>query len=193
MRAICVFCGSNMGGRDDYAGAATAFGRTLAEEGIRLVYGGANVGLMRLVANGALEAGGEVVGIIPEALKARELAHPGLTELHTVKSMHERKAMMADFSDGFVALPGGPGTMEEMFEIWTWAQLGYHRKPVGLLNVAGFFDPLLAFLDHQVAERFMRIEHRRMLVVSQSAAEIVAGFRAYEPPVVEKWIKAGER
>lgn len=193
MNAVCVFCGSNTGARDDYADAAAWLGRSLAERGIRLVYGGADVGLMRIVANSALKAGGEVVGIIPAALVDRELAHPGLTELHTVASMHERKAMMSDLSDGFVALPGGAGTMEEMFEVWTWAQLGYHRKPVGLLNVAGFFDPLLAFLDHQMRERFMRAEHRDMLVVAADPDDLVDRFAAYEPPVVEKWIKAGER
>lgn len=193
MRSVCVFCGSNTGAREEYGEAAAALGRTLAEEGIRLVYGGANLGLMRLVADAALAAGGEVVGIIPEALVAREIAHPGLTELHRVASMHERKAMMADRSDAFVALPGGAGTLEEFFEVWTWAQLGDHQKPVGLLNAAGFFDKLLAFLDHQVAERFMRIEHRQMLVVSDDPAEIVEGFCSYAPPVVEKWITASER
>jgi uncharacterized protein (TIGR00730 family) len=193
VRSICVFCGSNTGGREAYAEATRNVGRTIAERGFRLVYGGGAVGLMGVLADAALAAGGEVVGVIPGVLVEREIAHTGLTELRPVNSMHERKAMMADLSDGFVALPGGAGTLEEFFEIWTWGQLGHHRKPVGLLNVAGFFDPLIAFLDRQEAERFMRREHRDMLIVERDPAPLLDRFETYRAPVVEKWIRTGER
>ena len=193
MKSVCVFCGSNFGASDAYAEAARELGRVLAGRGLQLVYGGAKVGLMGAVADAALAAGGKVVGIMPGALVEREIAHIGLTELHTVGSMHERKALMADLSDGFVALPGGAGTMEELFEVWTWGQLGHHRKPVGLLNANGFFDPLLVFLDRQRSEMFMRQEHRDMLMVESDPARLLDRFEAYEPPVVEKWIRRGER
>ncbi len=193
MRSVCVFCGSSPGRNGLYAEAARTLGRTIAGNGLRLVYGGAMVGLMGEVADAALAAGGEVVGVIPVALVERELAHKGLTTLHEVKSMHERKAMMADLSDAFLALPGGIGTLEELFEIWTWAQLGHHRKPVGVLNVEGYFDPLLAFLDHQCREGFMRSEHRGMLVVESEPERLLTRFAGYEPPSVVKWINTGER
>jgi uncharacterized protein (TIGR00730 family) len=193
MHSVCVFCGSNGGAGELYAEAARSFGRTLAERGLRLVYGGAAVGLMGELADAALTAGGEVVGVIPQALVEREIAHAGLTDLHPVKSMHERKALMSDLSDAFVALPGGAGTLEELFEIWTWGQLGHHEKPVGLLNVAGFFDALIAFVDHQVEERFMRVEHRNMLIVEDDPERLLARFETYRAPVVEKWIRNGER
>ena len=193
MQSICVFCGSNFGARDAYAEAAQRLGRLIAERGLRLVYGGAKVGLMGALADAALAAGANVVGVIPGALVEREIAHAGLTEIRTVNSMHERKALMADLSDGFVAMPGGAGTMEEAFEVWTWGQLGHHRKPVGLLNVAGFFDPLLAFLDHQRREMFMRQEHRDMLLVENDPARLLERFDSYQPPVVDKWIRRGER
>ena len=193
MNSVCVFCGSNFGAREIYAVAAATVGRAIAGRGLRLVYGGSKVGLMGIVADAALAAGGQVVGIIPAALVAREVAHAGLTELHQVGSMHERKKMMADLSDGFIALPGGAGTLEELFEVWTWAQLGHHKKPVGILNVGGFFDALLAFLDHQAGERFMRSEHRDMLLEGTDAAVLLERFDSYEAPVVEKWIKRDER
>ena len=193
MQSVCVFCGSNFGASEAYAEAARALGQAIAGRGLRLVYGGAKVGLMGAVANAALQAGGAVVGVIPEALVAREIAHTGLTETHAVKSMHERKALMADLSDGFIALPGGAGTLEETFEIWTWAQLGHHRKPVGILNVDGFYDALIAFIDHQAAELFMRREHRDMLVVDTEPQRLLDRFVSYQPPVVEKWIRRGER
>jgi uncharacterized protein (TIGR00730 family) len=193
MRSVCVFCGSNVGARDVYSEAARDLGRTLAARRLRLVYGGAAVGLMGILADAALTAGGEVVGIMPEALIAREIAHPGLTELRSVKSMHERKAMMADLADAFVALPGGAGTLEEVFEIWTWGQLGHHKKPVGLLNVAGFFDRLLDFIDWQCREAFIREEHRDMLLVDTDPGPLLDRFETYQPPVVDKWIRAGER
>jgi len=193
LRSVCVFCGSNAGARSVYAEAAREVGRAVAERGLTLVYGGAAVGLMGALADSALAAGGRVVGVIPTALVEREIAHPHLTETHQVKSMHERKAKMADLSDAFLALPGGAGTLEEVFEIWTWAQLGHHKKPVGLLNVDGFFDALLAFLDHQTRERFMRPEHRDMLIVESDPGELLRRFESYTPPVIEKWIRAGER
>ncbi len=193
MRSLCVFCGSNAGARDLYVKAAQDVGRAAAERGLRLVYGGASVGLMGALADAALAAGGEVVGVMPRALIEREIEHKGLTELHEVGSMHERKALMSDLSDAFLALPGGAGTLEEVFEVWTWAQLGHHRKPVGLLNAGGYFDLLIAFLDHQARERFMRPEHRNMLMAEDRAEGILDRFERYQPPVVEKWIAGGER
>jgi hypothetical protein len=193
MQSVCVFCGSNFGAREAYSQAAVALGRTIARRGLRLVYGGAKVGLMGIVADAALAAGGTVTGVMPTALVQREVAHAGLTELHEVGSMHERKKLMADLSDGFVALPGGAGTLEELFEIWTWAQLGHHRKPVGVLNVAGFFDGLLRFLDHQSEERFMRAEHRGMLLAGTDPAELLDRFATYQAPAVDKWIRRDER
>lgn len=172
---------------------AREVGRTIAERGLDLVYGGAAVGLMGALADAALAAGGAVIGVIPAALVEREIAHPGLTELHQVRSMHERKAVMADRSDAFLALPGGAGTLEEIFEAWTWAQLGHHTKPVGLLNVEGFFDALIAFLDHQCRERFIRSEHRDMLIVECDPEKLLNRFATYRPPVVEKWIRGTER
>jgi hypothetical protein len=193
LQSVCVFCGSNTGSREFYAEQAVELGREIAARGLRLVYGGSKLGLMGILADAALAAGGSVIGVIPGALVERELAHAALTELHQVKSMHERKAMMADLADGFVAMPGGAGTLEEFFEIWTWAQLGHHRKPVGLLNAGGFFDGLLAFLDHVEGERFMRREHRDMLLVDADPRRLLDSCDGYEPPLVEKWIRAGER
>ena len=193
MQAVCVFCGSNFGAREAYAAAARQVGRAIAERGLRLVYGGSKVGLMGVVADAALAEGGAVTGVIPTALVEREVAHAGLTELHQVASMHDRKGKMADLSDAFIALPGGAGTMEELFEVWTWGQLGHHSKPAGLLNVDGFFDGLVAFLDHQAGERFMRQEHRDMLLVESEPSRLLDRFAAYRPPVVTKWISRGER
>jgi hypothetical protein len=182
-----------VGVRPQYRDAATALGRALAERGDELVYGGSKVGLMGAVADATLAAGGKAIGIIPTALRDKEIAHEGLTELHIVGSMHERKAMMADLSGGFVALPGGIGTFEELFEIWTWAQLGYHRKPVGLLDIEGYYAKLLAFLDHSVEEGFVRAEHRGMAIVERDPGRLLDRFAFYEPPTVVKWIKSGER
>ncbi len=166
-----------------------ALGTLLARKGIGLVYGGARVGLMGAVADAALAAGGEVIGVIPRALEAREVAHQGLTQLHVVATMHARKAMMAELSDAFVALPGGAGTLEEIFEVWTWAQLGDHRKPCGLLNVAGFFDGLTGFLDHAAGEGFMQGAHRGMLLAAPTPEAMLAAIRTYQPPVaVSKWL-----
>jgi uncharacterized protein (TIGR00730 family) len=187
-----VFCGSNGGGRPAYRDTALALGAALADAGIGLVYGGASVGLMGAVADGALARGGEVIGVLPRALADRELAHPGLTALHVVASMHERKAMMAELSDGFVALPGGLGTFEELFEIWTWAQLGYHRKPVAVLNVEGYYDGLLGFLDHTVREAFVKPAHRDALIVDREIATLLEAMRRYAAPTTPKWIVRGE-
>ncbi|MBO6757793.1 MAG: TIGR00730 family Rossman fold protein [Roseibium sp.] len=189
MNSICVFCGSSGGSRTAYADAARDTGRTIADAGLTLVYGGADVGLMGLVADAALAAGGDVVGILPAALKDKEIGHNGLTELHVVGSMHERKAMMADRSDAFMALPGGTGTLEEIFEVWTWGQLGLHQKPCGLLNTGGFYDSLIRFLDHQTAEGFMKPEMRTMVQVAETPADLIAKFRAYTPPSTPKWIR----
>lgn len=189
---LCVFCGSNLGTRPEYQAAARALGTALGARGIGLVYGGARVGLMGAVADAALAAGGEVIGVIPQALRDKEVAHTGLTDLRVVGSMHERKALMADLSDGFVALPGGLGTYEELFEVWTWAQLGFHAKPVAVLDVAGFYAPLAAFLDAAVGEGFVRREHRGMLLVESEPVRLLERMVAYTPPVVEKWLVRGE-
>lgn len=188
MKRVCVFAGSSVGIHAEYQDAARALGRTLAERGIGLVYGGARVGLMGIIADATLTAGGEAIGVIPAALVAREIAHEGLTELRIVSSMHERKALMADLSDAFIAVPGGWGTLEEFFEVLTWAQLGLHRKPCGLLNVLGYFDGLLSFLEHAVGERFLRREYASMIAVAASPAALLDRLGSYAPPTVEKWI-----
>jgi uncharacterized protein (TIGR00730 family) len=173
MKRVCVFCGSSRGAGDDFASAAAAMGRALAERNLGLVYGGGCVGLMGILADAALARRGEVIGVIPEALVARELAHRGVTELRIVRSMHERKALMAELSDAFVALPGGLGTCEEFFEVLTWAQLGLHGKPCGLLNVGGYFGPLLAMLDHAVASGFLEPAQRAMVLVADTPDELL--------------------
>jgi len=193
MKSVCVFTGSNGGARTEYAQAARDMGRVLAERGWRLVYGGGCVGLMGVLAEELLAAGGEVIGVIPESLVAKEVAHHGVTELKVVKTMHERKALMADLSDGFVAMPGGFGTLDEFFEIVTWAQLGLHRKPCGLLNVHGYFDALLGFLAHAVQEGFVRREHHAMIIVADSPKALLDRMEKHQPPSVEKWIARAER
>jgi uncharacterized protein (TIGR00730 family) len=191
IRRLAVFCGSNPGARSDYVHAARSFGRLLAARGIGIVYGGSNVGLMAALADAVLDDLGDIIGIIPRMLVEREVANRALSDLRIVDSMHERKAMMAELADGFVALPGGIGTLEEFFEIWTWGQLGMHQKPCGLLNVAGYFDPLLEFLDRAVAEKFVREVHRKMVIVESDPAVLLSRFESYEPPRVVKWINAG--
>jgi len=188
LRRVCVYCGANRGRDPAYADAAQAMGRALARRGIGLVTGGGRVGLMGVVADAALAAGGEVTGVIPEALMRKELAHTGLTDLVVTASMHERKARMAEIADGFVALPGGLGTYEELFEIWTWAQLGWHVKPCGLFNAAGFYDKLVAFLDGACDAQFLKAEHRAMLIVEDDPDRLLDRFATYEAPTVAKWI-----
>jgi uncharacterized protein (TIGR00730 family) len=188
VKRVCVFAGSSAGRRREYTAAAVELGRVLAERGIGLVYGGAHVGLMGAIADAVLAAGGNVTGVIPESLVAREIAHRGLSALHVVHSMHERKALMSDLSDAFIALPGGWGTLEETFEILTWTQLGLHRKPCGLLNVEGYFDRLLSFLAHAVDEGFLRREYESMIAVADTAEELLRRLQEVEAPRVEKWI-----
>ncbi len=188
MRRICVFCGSSPGGHPDYAAATVELADALAAAGLGVVYGGASVGLMGVLADAALAAGAEVAGVIPQSLVDREIAHPGLTELHVVGSMHERKALMAELSDGFIALPGGTGTLDELFEVYTWTQLGLQSKPLGLLDVRGYFAQLAAFLDHAVGERFVTPEHRGMLVVEQRPEAMLDAFRRWRGPARGKWI-----
>jgi uncharacterized protein (TIGR00730 family) len=188
MRSICVFSGSSSGAREQYTEAARSLGRELALGGVRVVYGGASVGLMAATADGALEAGGEVVGVIPRALIEKEIAHAGLTELRVTESMHERKALMGELSDGFIALPGGYGTLDELAEVLTWSQLGLQAKPCGLLDVAGYFDDLLAFLDHAVEEAFIRTEHRRLVLVETDPARLLETMNAWHPVRRDKWL-----
>jgi uncharacterized protein (TIGR00730 family) len=194
VRRLCVFCGSSSGRRAAYTEEARRLGQTLAERGLGLVYGGGHVGLMGALADAALGAGGSVVGVIPQALVDKELAHPGLTELRVVDTMHERKALMADLADGFIALPGGFGTADELFEILTWAQLGLHARPIGLVNVDGFFNPLLAWLDHTVQEQLVRPEHRRLLLEAADCERVLELMLDYRPAAERpKWIGEADR
>jgi uncharacterized protein (TIGR00730 family) len=192
LASVCVFCGSSPGVDHAFAAAAEEVGRLLATQGRRLVYGGGRIGLMGTVADSALAHGGEVIGVIPRALAEKEVAHSGLSELRVVASMHERKAAMAELADGFIALPGGIGTLEEFFEVWTWGQLGLHHKPFGLLNVAGFFDPLLAFLDRLTDQRFLRPEHRGMLCTRSVAGDLLQEMTDYRPIDVWRWLSKAE-
>ena len=192
MQSVCVFCGSSTGGNSAYTEAARSLGRTLAEANIRLVFGGGHVGLMGEISNAALAAGGDVIGVIPKFLVERELAHEGLIDLRIVGSMHERKALMSDLSEGFIALPGGTGTLEEFFEVLTWAQLGEHDKPCGLLNVAGYYDPLLAVFDHMVERGFLSESNRSLVLVESDPDRLLERFEAYEPTKRPKWINKVE-
>ena len=192
LRRVCVFCGSNSGARPEYSAAAQRVGEALLARGLELVYGGGNIGLMAVVAETVMQGGGRVTGVIPHGLERREVAHHGITDLRVVASMHERKSTMASLSDAFISLPGGIGTFEETLEIITWSQLGMHRKPCGLLNVCGFYDGLLEFLDHAVHEDFMAKENRRMLMVADEADTLLDLCAAYSPPQVRKWLEPGE-
>jgi uncharacterized protein (TIGR00730 family) len=192
MKRVCVFCGSSKGSRAVYAEAADGLGALLARRGFELVYGGGCVGLMGIVADAALREGGHVIGVIPEALKIKEVVHEGLPDLRVVKSMHERKALMADLSDAFVALPGGFGTYEEFCEVLTWGQLGLHTKPFGLFNVAGYYDSLLSLFDHAVAEGFIRPAHRDMVLVESDPEKLLDRLTTFHLPKVEKWIRHSE-
>lgn len=188
MDRICVYCGSNPGRDEAYLDAARDLGTEAASRGVGVVYGGASVGLMGALADATLDAGGEVVGVIPDALLEREIAHPDLTDLRVVSSMHERKRTMVDLADGFVALPGGLGTLEEIFEVLTWAQLGFHSDPCGLLDVAGYYANLVAHLDGATEEGFVREHHREMILVESEPGVLLDRFETYEPPQVEKWL-----
>ncbi len=188
MKRVCVFSGSSPGADLAYRAAARDLGHGLAERGIEIVYGGASVGLMGALADAALESGGRVTGVIPQSLVDREVAHPGLSDLRVVDSMHERKALMAELSDAFVALPGGIGTLEELFEVYTWNQLGLHAKPLGLFNVRGYFDGLVRFLDHAVQERFVTRGSRAMLLVGEDLGALLEGLARWQAPAQPKWI-----
>ena len=189
MRRVCVYAGSNPGSDPAYADAAKVLAGLLAERGIGLVYGGGKVGLMGVLADAALAAGGQVIGVMPQALVDREIGHRGLTELRIVGSMHDRKALMADLSDAFVAVPGGIGTLEELIEVYTWSQLGIHSKACGVLNVRGYYDALAAFLDHAAEEGFLRPQHRAVLSVAADPGELLDRLAAFEPPAVRKWLE----
>lgn len=188
MKRVLVFCGSSPGARPEYAQAAAQLGLALAGRELGLVYGGASVGLMGAVADAALSAGGEVIGVIPQRLVDREVAHDGLSDLRVVQTMHQRKALMAELSDAVIALPGGTGTLDELFELFTWSQLGLHAMPIGLLDVAGYWQPLLAFLDHAVTERFLRAEHRDTLLVETEPERLLDRLAEHRPAVRSKWI-----
>jgi uncharacterized protein (TIGR00730 family) len=191
MKRICVFCGSNNGADPIYLEAAQMVGEFLAKKNVELVYGGGRVGLMGKLADTVLTNGGRAIGAIPESLAIKEVAHQGLTELHVVNSMHERKALMAELADGFIALPGGFGTFEEFCEIVTWAQLGIHQKPCALLNVGGFYDHLIALFDHSTGQNFIRDQHRRLVIVESEIGKLYALMKKYRPPVLKKWIDKG--
>lgn len=192
MKRVCVFCGSNFGVEPLYAEAAEALGQLLVRRGMTLVYGGGKVGLMGSIADAVLSAGGEVIGVIPRALLLKEVAHERLTNLRIVDSMHERKALMADLADGFIALPGGYGTLDEFCEILTWTQLGLHQKPCGILNLGGYYDHLLGLLDHAVREGFLKPVHREILLADTDAERLLDAMLQHEASVVDKWIQRGE-
>lgn len=192
MNSICVFCGSSVGARAEYREAAEELGHTFAERRIKLVYGGGNIGLMGVIADATLSAGGEVVGVIPEHLMAREVGHNGLTKLHVVKSMHERKALMADLSDAFIAMPGGYGTFEEFCEVLTWSQLGLHRKPCGLLNVHDYYTPMLEMFDRAVTERFLKPENRNLVLSADTVPSLLEALEQWRPVPVQKWLDRDE-
>ncbi len=192
MKRICVFCGASPGARVSYRQAARALAGELLARGYGLVYGGASVGLMGELATAMLEGGGEVIGVIPQSLVDREVAYQALSDLRVVRSMHERKALMAELSDGFVAMPGGFGTLEELFEILTWAQLGLHAKPCGLLDVDGFYQPLLAYLRHAHSEGFIRANHLELVLIDERPASLLDALERYRPPVLTRWLEPGE-
>lgn len=188
MQRILVFCGSSPGRRPEYVQRATELGALLAARGLGVVYGGGSVGLMGALADGALAAGGEVIGVIPQRLTEMEIAHDGVTQLHVVNTMHERKALMAELSDAVLALPGGSGTLDELFEMFTWSQLGYHRKPIGLLDVAGYWQALVAMLDRMVSERFLSAEHRATLLIDVDAEALLDRLASYRHTASDKWL-----
>lgn len=190
LKNICVYCGSSSGRVDLYAQSARELAVVLVDRNIGLVYGGASVGLMGLMADSVLAGGGKVTGVIPQSMVEKEIVHNGLTNLHITQSMHERKALMSELADGFIALPGGIGTLEELFEVWNWAELGYHQKPCGLLNIANYFDGLIGFLEHAVAEKFVKKPHHEMLIVESTPERLLDCFEKYIPVSVSKWAHA---
>jgi uncharacterized protein (TIGR00730 family) len=192
MKRVCIFCGSSPGVRPAYAEAAGELARILVRLGIGIVYGGGNVGLMGVLADAAMAAGGEVIGVIPLSLFSKEVGHTGITDLRVVASMHERKALMADLADGFIAMPGGWGTFDEFCEILTWAQLGLHNKPCGILNTENYYDTLLAMFDHSVAEGFLKPEYRSLMIAAKEPEELVSKMRAYRGQVLAKWIEKSQ-
>jgi hypothetical protein len=193
MKRICVFCGSSAGSKPEYRACAQQLGAELTRRKIGLVYGGGNVGLMGAIADSVLEAGGEAIGVIPEHLMSREIGHNRLTKLHIVRSMHERKALMSDLSDAFIALPGGFGTLEEFCEVLTWSQLGLHAKPCGIVNVLGYYTPLLAMLDHAVQERFLKPQNRALVLARDKPVELLQALEDWRPVHVEKWLDRDTR
>jgi uncharacterized protein (TIGR00730 family) len=192
INSICIYCGSSPGRLEAYASAAISLAEALVSRKIKLVYGGASIGIMGMVADQVLKLGGQVIGVIPKALAHKEVAHHHLTELYITQSMHERKMLMAELSDGFIALPGGIGTLEELFEIWTWAQLGFHQKPCGLLNVESYYDSLIKFLDHVLAEQFVKQHHHAMLIVETNPDTLLNRYVNYQPPALKHWLGKDE-
>ena len=192
MQRVCIFCGANTGGPGLYREAAGRLGETLARRGIEVVFGGGGIGLMRVLADAVMGAGGRMIGVIPEALVAKELAHRGVSDMRVVRSMHDRKALMAELSDGFIALPGGYGTIEEFCEVLTWTQLGLHGKPCALLNVAGYYDSLLRLFDHAAAEGFLVPANRELVLVDDDPARLLDRMEHYRAPAVPKWIDRNE-
>jgi len=192
MQRVCVFCGANTGAGEVYRAATVGLGQTLARRKIEVVFGGGGIGLMRVLADAVMAAGGRMIGVIPEALVARELAHRGVADMRVVSSMHARKALMAELSDGFIALPGGYGTVEEFCEVLTWTQLGLHKKPCALLNVDGYYNPLLKLFDHAVAEQFVVPANRELVLVDDDPDRLLAKMAGHRPPDVQKWIDTNE-
>jgi len=192
INSLCIYCGSSQGRSGIYASSAILLAEALVSRNIRMIYGGAGIGIMGILADHVLKLGGQAIGVIPKALAHKEVAHQHLTELHITHSMHERKMLMAELADGFIALPGGLGTLEELFEIWTWAQLGIHDKPCGLLNVEGYYDSLIKFLGHVLAEQFVKRHHHAMLIVEETPDLLLERFFNYQPPDVKPWILKNE-
>lgn len=192
MKSLCVYCGSSFGATPLYAEAARALAKEMVDNNIALVYGGGNVGLMGVISDEVLRLGGKVTGVIPQALMDKEVGHGGLTRLHIVKDMHERKAMMAELSDGFIAMPGGIGTMEELFEVLTWSQLGFHDKPIGLLNAHGFYDRLVEFIRHLVDEQFLKAEQASLLMHEADAPTLLKRFKSYQPQYHDKLLNCAD-
>lgn len=192
INSLCIYCGSSPGRLGTYASAAVSLAEALVSRNIKLVYGGASIGIMGMVADNVLKLGGQAIGVIPKALAHKEVAHQNLTELHITQSMHERKMLMAELADGFIALPGGIGTLEELFEIWTWGQLGFHNKPCGLLNIDRYYDLLIGFLAHALAEQFVKKQHHALLMVEKTPDALLERFANYQPPTVPHWVGKNE-